>query len=105
VGYVVSQQVLPNDVHIAQVALSVDSTWRSVRETMDILVDPATELEVTDTPLRQVKAKVDGAKVQVEVEAHDLDRTVIRVQAERYLSGDNKTAGMVMNEILDRLSE
>ena len=67
VGYVVSQKVLPNDVHVAQVALDVDHVWPSVRETLGFHVDPGTELVVQEFP-RQVEAKVDGARVRVEVE-------------------------------------
>lgn len=104
VGYVVSQQVLPNDVRVAQVADDVDSVWKSVRETMEIMVDPGNELTTQDMP-RTIECKVDGAAVKVEVEAHDIDRTVVRVSAEKYLASDNATSAEVMDTILRRLQE
>ena len=105
-GFVVSQQVLPNNVHVAQVALDVDKVWPSVKETVSYYQEPGSEPTVTDVP-RTVHAKVDGAKVTVEVEAIDLDRTTIRVTAERMsgLTKDNETAAEVMNGILEHLEK
>jgi hypothetical protein len=104
VGYVVSQQVLPNDVHVSEVADDVDTVWKSVRQSMMILVDPGHELEIKDMP-RSIECKVDGASVKVEVEAYDINRTTVRVQAEKYLASDNATAGEVMDTILRHLQE
>lgn len=103
-GFVVSQQVLPNNVHMAQVALDVEVVWPSVQETVSFYQEPGTEASVQDFP-RSVKAKVRGAKVTVDVEAIDMDRTSIRVTAEKYLSKDNATASEVLNGILRRLEE
>lgn len=105
-GYVVSQQVLPNHVHVAQVALDVDQVWPSVKETVGFYQEPGSEPTVQDSP-RTIHAKVDGAKVTIEVEAIDLDRTTIRVSAEKYsgLSKDNATAAEVMSGILERLEK
>ena len=103
-GYVVSQQVLPNNVHVAQVAYDVDHVWPSVKETMGVFQEPGSALSVQDFP-RTVKTTVDGAKVTVEVEALDLDRTTIRVSAEKYLTKDNATAQQVMSGILERLAK
>jgi hypothetical protein len=101
-GYVVSQQVLPNDVHVAQVALDVDDVWPSVKETLGFYQEPGSELAVQDYP-RTVHARVDGAKVTVQVEAIDIDRTTIRVSAEKYLTQNSATAAEVMEGILERL--
>lgn len=103
-GYVVSQQVLPNNIHESQVALDVDRVWPSVKETMTYYQEPGSELAVQDFP-RSIKAMVDGAKVLIEVEAIDLDRTTIRVSAEKYLSKDDATAAEVMTGILDHLGK
>ena len=104
VGYVVSQKVLPNDVHVAQVALDVEQVWPSARETVGFYVDPGTEAVVQEFP-RQIEAKIDGARVRVEVEAHDLDRTLVRVHAEKFFANDDATAQRVMDAILDRLAD
>jgi len=103
-GYVVSQQVLPNNVHVAQVAYDIEHVWPSVKETMGVYQEPGSALSVQDFP-RVVKTTVDGAKVMVEVEALDLDRTTIRVSAEKYLTKDNATAQQVMSAILERLAK
>jgi hypothetical protein len=103
-GYVVSTQVLPNNVHVAQVALDVEKVWPSVKETVGFFQSPGTELEIQEMP-RSIQARVDGAKVQVEVEAYDIDQTMIRVVAEKYLAKDNATAAEVLQSILDRLNK
>ena len=103
-GFIVSQQVLPNDVHVTQVALDVEKVWPSVKETAGIWQEPGSEPTVQDYP-RTIHAKVDGSKVTIEVEAIDVDRTTIRVSAEKYLSKDSATAAQVMNSIVDRLQK
>jgi len=103
-GFIVSQQVLPNKVHVAQVALDVEKVWSSVKETVSFYTEPGSQPLVQDFP-RSIQAKVDGATVTVDVEAIDIDRTTIRVSAEKYLSKDNATASQVMNGILERLQQ
>lgn len=105
-GYVVSQQVLPNKVHVAEVALDVEQVWPSVKETVGFYQEPGSQASVQDFP-RVIRAKVDGANVLVEVDALDLDRTTIRVSAEKYmnLAKDDATASQVMKGILDRLGK
>ena len=103
-GYIISQKVTPNNVHVAQVALNVDKVWPSVKETVAFYQEPGSEPTVQDFP-RTIHAKVDGAKVTVEVEAEDIDRTTIRVTAEKYLGKDDATAADVMNGILERLQK
>jgi len=103
-GYIVYTQVLPNNVHVAQVMFDVDQVWPSVKETMTFYQSPGTELAIQDFP-RTIEAKVAGAKVLVEVEADDIDLTTIRVTADKYLSKDDATAAEVMEGILKRLRE
>ena len=98
----VSQQVLPNNVHVAQVRVDADKAWPSVLETLSFFVDPGTELQMQDYP-RIARAEVGNAKVTVEVEAYDLNLTLIRVHAERYFTNDNETAETLMRKILERL--
>jgi hypothetical protein len=102
VGYVVYEKALNDNVHEAQVKDEVDHVWASVQETMGILIDPKTELKVHTFP-RTIEAKVDGAAVRVEVETYDVQRTIIRVRAEKLLGHDSGTASVVINKILDRL--
>ena len=101
VGYVVSQQVHGNK-HVAQVKDDVDRVWAVTKDTLEILVDPGNEVMITDFP-RVATVKIDGADVTVEVEAYDIDRTIVRVEAKKYLTSDGMTAENVMQEILDKL--
>lgn len=105
-GYVVSQQVLPNNVHVSEVSLDVERVWPSVKETVGFYQEPGSQASVQDFP-RVIHAKVDGANVTVEVDALDIDRTTIRVSAEKYLNlaKDDATAAEVMKAILDRLNK
>lgn len=101
VGYVVSQQVL-GDVHVSQVQDDVDRVWAVTQETLAVLVDPGTDLSIQDYP-RVAKCRIGGAEVVVEVEAYDLDRTLLRVKAKKYLASDGATAAQVMGDIIERL--
>lgn len=101
VGYVVSQK---DKVHIAQVERDVDHVWPLVKETVGFYQAPGSDATFQDSP-RVVHAKVDGAKVTVEVEALDIDRTTIRVSAEKYLTADEATAAQVMKGILERIDK
>jgi hypothetical protein len=103
-GYLISQRVLPNNVHVAQLALDVEVVWPSVKETVSFYQDAGSEPSVQDYP-RTVRARVDGAKVTVDVEAIDIDRTQVRVTAERYVGKDDATAAKVMNAIVERLDK
>ena len=104
VGYVISQEVLPNEVHTAEVRDDAGHVWALSRETLEILADPGTNVELADSG-RSAKAKVNGATVTLDVEAYDLDRTLIRVQAEKYLSSDGRTAEEVISSVLDHLDK
>lgn len=103
-GFIVSQQVLPNDVHMAQVARDIEEVWPSVKETLSYYQEPGSQPMVQEFP-RSIDARVDGAEVRIEVEAIDIDRSVIRVSAEKYLGNDKATATKVLNGILDRLQK
>jgi hypothetical protein len=102
-GYVVSHEVLPNDVHAAQVERDVDLVWPCVRETLEILKEPKSQVLSQEDP-RLATANVDGAFVTVEVIAYDLDRTEIRVQAQKTIGNESAAAAAVLNRILERLS-
>lgn len=100
-GYVISQEVLPGSVHQAQVERDVDTVWAQAQATLqDMKVG---DFETTNYP-RRIETTVDGADVEVVVEAYDLNRTIIKVTAKRYLSFDNDLAEQVLNQIVDDLA-
>lgn len=104
-GFIVSNQV-QNGTRVAEVKLDVDHVWPSVKETMGFFQEPGSSPTVQDFP-RSVTGRVNGATVLVVVEAIDIDRTTIRVSAEKFmnLTKDEGTANYVMQGILDRLHE
>lgn len=99
-GYAVSQEVLPNEVHTSLELVDVQTAWASAQETMRDRAEDG--IETTDYP-RRIECEVAGADVEVEVEAYDLNRTLIRVRARRYFLEDDDVARMVLNYILDDL--
>lgn len=103
-GFIISRDVLPNETVTAQVQLDVENVWPSVKETLGIMNDlEAGDVAVSEYP-RTAEGRVDGSEIHVAVEAYDLERTVIKVQAQNRLgTSDVKTAEKVLTKILDRL--
>jgi hypothetical protein len=99
-GYVVSTEVLPGDVHTVTVADDVDLVWTSAKATLGSM--STTTLDVSEMP-RVAKGTVDGAYVTLEVQAYDIDRTVVNVRAERYLTSRGAVAQRVIDRVLARL--
>lgn len=104
IGYVISREVLPNDVQQAEVEADVEDVWKVARETLEIMADPGEEVLVTSGLPRSAKASVESAEVTVTVEAFDIDRTRLRVEAKRALESDGKIAERVMSKLLDRIA-
>ena len=101
-GYVVSQEVLPGNVHTSIVTFDVDSTWASAQETMRSKAEDG--IQTTDYP-RRIECEVAGAEVEVKVEAYDMNRSLLRVKASRFLSADNDVAMMILNKLVDDLGQ
>jgi hypothetical protein len=102
VGYLVSKEVLPNDVHTARVRLDVDEVWPRAKEVLGFLVDPTHEVRALESP-RRATAVIDGKTVTVVVEAFDVGQSIIRVEAVGPLGSDSGAAEDVLNRILDKL--
>lgn len=99
-GYVITQEVLPNDVHTATIADDVDVVWAAAKETLTAL---STETPVVTEFPRIATGVVDGADVTVEVQAFDLDQTIVKVRAESFLTSRSFTAEKVLDRVIDRL--
>ena len=102
-GYVISRQI-DDEQDVARVSLDIDRTWTSVQTTMQVLQDVDGDYAVKEFP-RSVVATVDGCTVTVEVEAYDLDVSLIRVYAEKFKFQQRDTQDFVMTEILDDMDE
>ncbi len=105
-GFLISRELLPDDVHTAHVRLDADETWEDAKETIDIIADIGTSLPITtDTP-RRGEFIFDGARVEIQVDAYDLDHTIISVQAkDRLGSNAGETASRVLTRILEYLED
>ena len=100
-GYLISQEVLPGSVHQAQVKRDVNATWAQAQITIRDL--KGLDFEITDYP-RRIETEYQGANVEVIVEAFDLNRTLIKVKASRYLSSDDEVASALLNRIVEDLA-
>jgi len=98
-GYLISQEV-SGATHQAQVQLDVNTVWDQAQETVARHAEDG--IKTTDFP-RRIEAEVDGASVEVEVQAYDLNRTLIKVTASRYLSKDSEIASWLLNQVVDDL--
>ena len=100
-GFLVSREVQADDVQSATVALDVDRVWKAAQ---DLLRAKSSKPVLVETFPRVVRGVVDGADVSIEVQAYDLDRTVILVDARKMYMPAGETAERVLNALLDRLS-
>jgi hypothetical protein len=99
-GYLVSKETLEGEVQQATVALDVEKVWREAQATLRTLSTKGVSVQASP---RIVRGEVDGADVSIEVQAYDLDRTVILVEAKKTLSPAGTVAERVLNAVLDRL--
>ncbi len=99
-GIVISKEATDNHSYVSRVSADVHEVWATVKTTLS---DASTSLIEVDEGLRTVKGKIDGADVQISVEAYDIDKTTIRVLAQRYYMNDGDTAEWVMDKLLTRL--
>ena len=54
---------------------------------------------------KAIECEVAGADVEVKVEAYDMNRSLLRVKASRFLSADNDVAMMILNKLIDDLGQ
>ena len=99
-GLLISQEVLKGHVHVAHIHADVDQVWPAAQSTMTTLSIEAPE--IVEYP-RTIKGKVHGADVLLEVEAYDMNHTVVRIDAKKYMVGDSETAEHIMQNLLERL--
>lgn len=103
-GFLISRELLPDDVHTAHVRVDADETWESTKETLEILADLTAGGPVTTDSPRRAEVQVDGDHVEVRVDAYDIDHTIISVQAkDPFGSSASETASMVLTRILKRM--
>ncbi len=98
-GFLIHREVREG-VHSATVTLDAERTFRDAQECLRAM---SSEKVLVQTSPRIVRGEVDGADVSIEIQAYDLDRTVILVEAEKDFGRADPVAERVLNELLDRL--
>ncbi len=93
---VVTQEMLDNNTYVSQLNEDVKPVWSTVKI---FLAENSSEVIETNEQARKAKAKIDGAIVEVGVEAYDLDRTLMRVSAKRFGVNDGELARTIMDRI------
>jgi len=101
-GYVISEHNLLDGSLEAQVEGELEPIWASVRESMEILIDPKTELEILSDP-RRAKGAIDLDRFEVEVQAYDQRSTRILLRADVAVSKEHQRK--VFDYILGRLAK
>lgn len=100
VGIVASQELLDNNTYISTIERDVSFVWPEVKL---YLSETSLDLIEVNEELRTVEARIDGADVLASVEAWDIDRTIVRVQARKFGVNDGEMARVIMDRIHQRL--
>ena len=96
-GIVISQDVMDNELYVAQLQEDVDVVWAVAKSSLSHQSDEP--LDVKDD-LRTATGVVDDAKITVSVEAYDLNRSRMSVSASKYGFSNGEIAEMVFDKIL-----
>ena len=101
-GVLISQEVLDNNIYVAQLNSDADAVWASTKVALS-----RASLKPIDTQedIRQATAEIDDAKVIVGVETYDLNRSTLRVSAKKYGVNNGEIAKMVYDKILHELEQ
>lgn len=96
-AYIVTEEYLPDGFYETQVSLDVDVTWEAAQTGMQHLIIGG--IEIQQEP-RRIAGEFRGQDVVVEVQAIDLDKSLLRVQAKRLIGYDEDNARYVSEYIL-----
>ncbi|MFN0008721.1 MAG: hypothetical protein ACKVXR_12535 [Planctomycetota bacterium] len=101
-GILISQDVLDNNIYVATIDRGADDVWTSTK----IALNKASlkPIDVEDD-VRQAVATIDDAKVTVNVETYDLNRSTLRVSARKYGVNNGEIAKMVYDKILHEIEK
>jgi hypothetical protein len=99
-GVVVSQELLDNNTYVSHIERDISFVWPEVKI---YLSEASLDLIEVDEAKRTVKARIDGADVMASVEAWDMDRTIVRMEAKRFGVNDGEMARTIMERIHERL--
>lgn len=96
-AYIVTEEYLPDGFYETHVALDVDELWEAAQTGMGhLIIGP---LQTQESP-RRLSGEFRGQDVLVEVQAVDLDKSLLRVQAKQLIGYDEENARYVTDYIL-----
>jgi hypothetical protein len=101
-GLIASQELLDNNTYVSHIERDISYVWPEVKI---YLSEASLDLIDVDEPKRTVEARIDGADVVTSVEAWDMDRTIVRVEAKKLGVNDGELARTIMERIHARLLE
>ena len=88
------------EIHSSQVRLDVEEVWFVAQDVFGIM--SSEPLTLQEFP-RTLTGRVDGARVELEVLAWDLNRTTIKARATRYGFADSRVGQRVLQTVLAQL--
>jgi len=101
-GVLISQEVLDNNIYVATIDRGADDVWTSTK----IALNKASLKPIdVQEDIRQADATIDDAKVKVNVETYDLNRSTLTVSARKYGVNNGEIAKMVYDKILHEIEK
>ena len=103
-GVVVASNYGDNNVYVSTVRAAAKVVWAEAKE---FLAQGSKELIEYDDQTRIAKAKIDDARVTVQVEAWDVDQARMTVSAKQFFAtvNDGEMAKIVTERLLRRLEK
>jgi hypothetical protein len=99
-GVLISQEMMDNNIYVGQLNSDVNKVWSSAKATLSH--SSLKPIDV-DNEVRSATAEIDGAKVTINVETYDLNRSVLKVMAKKYGVNNGEIAEMMFNKIVSEL--
>lgn len=98
----ISQEVLDNNIYVATLDRDADEVWTSTKVALN-----KASLKPIDVQedVRQAVATIDDAKVTVNVETYDLNRSTLRVSAKKYGVNNGEIAKLTYDKILHEIEK
>ncbi len=101
-GVLISQEMMDNNIYVGQLNSDVNKVWSSAKATLSH--SSLKPIDV-DNEVRTATAEVDGAKVTINVETYDLNRSLLKVTAKKYGVNNGEIAEMMFNKIVGDLEQ
>ncbi len=99
-GVLISQEMMDNNIYVGQLNSDVNKVWSSAKTTLSHASLKPIDV---DNEVRTATAEVDGAKVTINVETYDLNRSLLKVTAKKYGVNNGEIAEMMFNKIVGDL--